>query len=101
MGYFTKWARFFNLGNSGRAVYEKPLGPQSNPINSVYGSAGIPVIRTMYSLKPAIVLQGQTLTLDSVAGTASQVLIDGARLSHLNYTKPSIVGITAPGGGMF
>lgn len=97
MGYFTKWARFFNLGNVGRAVYEKPLGPNANPVNSVFGSAGIPVIRTMYSLKPSIALPGNTLVLNSTTGIASSELVEGSRLSDLQAQHLTLVGVVAGG----
>lgn len=81
--YPVPFARRFADGGSLRSIYEKPYGPNSNPPTDIRGNGGHLVIRTMFHNTPAIVLQGNTLTLNSVAGIASTVFFQNTQLVPL------------------
>jgi hypothetical protein len=73
-----QWAQRFADGGALRSIFAKPNGPHSNPLTDIRGNGGHFVIRSMAPLHPAVVIPGNTLVLQSVAGIASTVYFHGA-----------------------
>jgi hypothetical protein len=79
----------FNTTNMGQEVFERPL---TQPVTSVYGSAGIPVQRIMYTERPAQVIPNRTAVVNSILGNGDTYagLLDLSQLSQNSATNTSM-----------
>lgn len=83
------FARRFADGGALRSIYEKPLGPLSNPLTDIRGNGGHFVLRSMNPFTPAMVVPGQTLKTFSPAGWASTVYWTGQQTLPLFDPNPA------------
>jgi hypothetical protein len=97
LDYAYKYTRLFDRNNAGQMAFLRTVGL---PQVSVFGGQGIPVLRTMKTEVPNVVLPGNTLVSNSVLGAGNTPWTSPQLSSLVDPTKLSqqLAALTSGGG---